>query len=79
MQLVIIINLTKPLYIIGLKNWDYITPVKYINSTNKTILFILLITRVSILYNWCKYNNWDKYIIISITKTSYIKNDIMLE
>lgn len=39
----------KLLYMINTKNFTYIILIKYINSINKIILFILLISKVNIL------------------------------
>lgn len=49
--------------------------VKYIGFTNKTILFILLVSKVNILYKWYYHNN----IIICITKTNNKNDDITLK
>lgn len=61
------------------KNYDYITLVKYISFANKTILPMLLISRVKILYKQYQCNDLGKNIEIDITKTDYINDDITLE
>lgn len=64
---------------INSKNCDYITLVQCIGTANKTILPILLISRVNNLNKYCQQNDLDRNIIISITKTNYINNNGVLK
>lgn len=64
---------------INTDNRNYITSIKYINSASKTILPILLISKINILYNWCYHNNLEDNIVISITETSYANDDTILK
>lgn len=51
-QLVIIINQNKLFFIIDLDNLNYITSVKCIGFADEIILFMLLVSKVNILYKW---------------------------
>lgn len=69
----------KFLCMINLKNHNYITLIKCIGSVGETILPMLLIFEVNILYKWYQHNKWNNNIVISITKTGYAKNNIVLK
>lgn len=64
---------------IDFENYYYITLVEYIGFMSKTILPIFLNFRVNILYKRYQYNDLDRDIVISITETSYVNNDIALK
>lgn len=78
-KLVVIIDLNN-FCIVDPKNHDHIISVKYIGSINlKTILLMLLVFKINILYKWYQHNDLDRDIVISITKTGYINNNITLK
>ncbi len=64
---------------VGSGNRDYITSVKCIGSAYKTILLLLLNSKVNILYIWCKYNDLDNKFVIILTETDYGSNATLLK
>lgn len=61
------------------ENHDYIPLVESIGSADETIPLMLLVSRVNILYKWCQYNDLNGDIVIGITETGYVNNDIALK
>lgn len=78
-QLVITINQKKSFQIIDLRNRNYITSIKYINSAGKNIPSMILVFGVNILYKQYQYNILDNNIIIGITEMGYTNNDTTLK
>lgn len=72
-------NSNKLFYIIDPNNYDYIILVKCIVFLKETILLMILISRVNILHQLCKYDDLNKNIIIDITKTGYTNNDTIIK
>ena len=69
----------KLLYMIDPDNCDYITSIKYIGFLEDIISSRLLIFKISILYKQCQHNDLNGNIVISITETSYINDNVALE
>lgn len=78
-QLVVTMDPNKSLCMIDSENHDYIISVEYIGSAGEIIPPILLVFRVNILHKQCQHNDLNSDIIIGITETGYINNDITLE
>lgn len=78
-QLIVIMDLNKPLRMIDPDNRNYITSVEYIGSAGETTPPMLLVSRVNNSNKWYHYNVLEGGTLIGITESGYANNDTALE